>query len=133
MRLNKPMLFLLVLIGAAALSVRLAASPAGKAKLAKPAVVDAAIMDVNQIECYIQNNGKIGENPASGGDGFFYPKGQRNASIIFTGGIWVLGKVNGDIRTACADYSTEFQPGMILPDGNADDFTKPEYKIYTFN
>lgn len=133
MRLNKPMLFLLVLMGAAALSVRLAAAPAGKAKLAKPAVYDAQIMDVNQIECYIQNNGKIGENPTSGGDGFFYPKGQRNASIIFTGGIWVLGKVNGDIRTACADYSTEFQPGMILPDGNADDATKEEYKIYTYN
>jgi hypothetical protein len=133
MRLNKPMMFLLVLIGAAAWSGRIAAAPAGKAKLAKPAVVDAAIMDVNQIECYIQNNGKIGENPTSGGDGFFYPKGQRNASIIFTGGIWVLGKVNGDIRTACADYSTEYQPGMILPDGNPDDATKPEYKIYTYN
>ncbi len=133
MRLNKPMLFLLVLIGAAALSVRLAAAPAGKAKLAKPAIVDAAVMDVNQIECYIQNNGKIGENPESGGDGFFYPKGQRNQSIIFTGGIWVLGKVNDDVRTACADYSTEFQPGMILPDGNPDDATKEEYKIYTYN
>jgi len=126
-------MFLLVLMGAAAWSARLAAAPAGKAKLAKPAVVDAQIMDVNQIECYIQNNGKIGENPTSGGDGFFYPKGQRNASIIFTGGIWVLGMVNGDVRTACADYSTEFQPGMILPNGNADDATKPEYKIYTYD
>jgi hypothetical protein len=132
MRLNKPMMFLLVMIGAAALSGSLAAAPAGKAKAAKPAVVDAQIMDVNQIECYIQNNGKIGENPTTGGDGFFYPKGQRNASIVFTGGIWVLGMVNGDVRSACADYSTEFQPGAILPDGNADDPTKPEYKIYTY-
>jgi len=97
------------------------------------AIADSAVLNVNNIECYIQNNGKIGEHPETGGDGFFYPKGQRNSSIIFTGGIWVVGKIGDDIRTACADYSTEFQPGMILPDGNADDATKPEYKIYKYN
>jgi hypothetical protein len=133
MRFLKPTMFLLILIGAAAGSVRLAAAPAGKAKPVKPAVVDAQILGVNQIDCYIQNNGKIGENPQSGGDGFFYPKGQRNTSILFTGGLWVLGMVNGELRTACADYNTEFQPGMILPNGRPDDPSKPEYRIYTYD
>ncbi len=41
--------------------------------------------------------------------------------------------VNGELRTACADYATEFQPGMILPNGRPDDAAKSEYKIYTYN
>ncbi|MDM7926962.1 MAG: T9SS type A sorting domain-containing protein [bacterium] len=133
MRAQKTILFFLILIGMAAWSVRLSAAPGGKAVPAGPAVVDAAVMDVNQIECYIQNNGKFGEDPVTGGDGFFYPAGQRQNSILFTGGLWVLGKVGGDVRTAAACYSTEFQPGVILPDGSPDDPSKAEYRIYTFN
>ena len=132
MRLNKPMLFLLAMIAAVAFTAP-APSQRGKAKVSKAQVDDYKIMDINMIECYIQNNGKIGENPATGGDGFYFPKGQRNTSIIYTGGIWVLGKIDGDIRSACADYGTEFQPGRILPDGNADDPTKPEYQVYKYN
>jgi hypothetical protein len=137
MRLNKPMLFLLAMIAAVAFTAQSIAAPAaserGKAKVSKVQTTDFKIMDINMIDCYVQNNGKIGENPATGGDGFFYPKGQRNTSIIYTSGIWVIGKIDGDIRSACADYATEFQPGKILPDGNADDPTKPEYIVYKYN
>lgn len=137
MRLNKPMLFLLVLIAAAAFTAQLVAAPAaserGKAKVSKVQSDDYKIMDINMIDCYVQNTGKIGENPATGGDGFYFPRGQRNSSIIYTSGIWVIGKVDGDIRSAAADYATEFQPGRILPDGNADDPTKPEYQVYKYN
>ena len=124
---------LLILAAVTTLAAPLESARSGKNGPARPAVNDAQIMDVNRIECYIQNTGRIGENPSTGGDGFFYPAGQRLTSMIFTGGFWVLGKVNGDVRTACAVYSTEFQPGVILPDGSPDDPSKPEYRIYTFN
>ena len=109
------------------------AATSGGSLQSSPNMVDARIMDVNQIDCYIQNNGKIGENPQTGGNGFYYPKGQRYISMIFTGGLWVLGMVDGELRTACSYFATEYQPGIILPNGRPDDATKPEYRIYTFN
>jgi hypothetical protein len=132
MRLNKPMLFLLAMVAAVAFTAP-APSQRGKAKVSKTQVEDFKIMDINMIDCYVQNNGKIGENPATGGDGFYYPRGQRYSSIIYTSGIWIIGKVDGDIRSAAADYATEYQPGRILADGNPDDPTKPEYQVYKYN
>ncbi|MBN1894306.1 T9SS type A sorting domain-containing protein [bacterium] len=138
MNRNRSWLFLLSMILAVSAGVGLLAAAGnvaqgGKSNLAKPAITDAQTLDINQIECFIQNDGHFAENPATGGDGFFYPKGQRNTSIIFTSGLWVLGKIDGDIRTAACDYATEFQPGAILPGTVADDPTLPKYKIYKYN
>lgn len=102
-------------------------------RLNKPTVTDTKLLDVNEIECFIQNNGPLGENPATGGDGCFYPKGQRERSIIYTAGLWLLGKIDGDIRSAVCQYSSEYQPGAILPDGSADDATAEKYQIYKYN
>lgn len=38
--------------------------------------------------------------------------------------------VNGEVRTACAGYNSEFQPGRILPTGQADDPNLPCYRVY---
>jgi len=108
-------------------------SDRNRTQLSKPTVTDSKMLDVNEIECFIQNVGPLGENPATGGNGFFYPKGQRERSIIYTAGLWVIGKLDGDIRSAVCQYATEFQPGMILPDGGADDATDPKYKVYKYN
>ena len=81
---------------------------------------DAAVLDINNIDCWVQNDGSIGENPATGGDGFYFPAGQEELSIIYTAGLWLLGKVNGDIRSAVNCYGSEYQPGIILPDGMPD-------------
>ena len=104
-----------------------------KGRLNKPTTTDYKIIDINEIECFVQNSGPLAENPATGGDGFFYPKGQRTTSIIYTAGLWVLGKIDGDIRSAACQYSTEYQPGSILPDGTASDATSPEFVVYKYN
>jgi len=138
MNRNKSWLFLLsmilaVTVGAGMLAAAGNVAQGGKGSLNKPVITDAQTLDVNQIECFIQNDGHFAENPATGGDGFFYPKGQRNNSIIFTSGLWVLGKINKDVRTAACSYSSEFQPGAILPGPTADDPTLPKYKIYKYD
>ncbi len=87
MRSHRTSRFFLTLILTCLCFIRVAAAPTdGRSRSASPDVVDLAVLGVNQIDCYIQNNGKIGERSSSGGDGFFYPKGQRNTSILFTGG-----------------------------------------------
>ena len=143
MNRNRSWLFLLSMILAVTVGVGMLAAAGNvaqgrKGSLNKPVITDAQTLDVNQIECFIQNDGHFAENPATGGDGFFYPKGQRNNSIIFTSGLWIVGKIVDDtgavdIRTAACSYSSEFQPGAILPGPVADDPTLPKYKIYKYN
>ena len=86
-------------------------------------------IDVNQIRSSVMNNGTYTRNPISGNSDMEWPKGSGKY-ICYNAGIWVAGKVNNVIRTACADYNVEYQPGLILPDGSADDPDKPEYRVY---
>ena len=104
-----------------------------KDRIGKKTVSHHEILDVNEIECFIQNDGCLGENPATGGDGFFYPAGQREKSLIYHAGLWILGKLNGALRSASVYYATEYQPGSILPDGTADDPTLEKYRVYKYN
>lgn len=71
--------------------------------------------------------------------GCFYPytgvdhiiDGSQHATVVFSAGIWVGGKVNGDLRVTVADYASEYTPGPIsggtfIP-GAA---TSPAYRVY---
>ncbi len=86
-------------------------------------------IDVNQIRSSVMNNGTFTRHPVSGNSDMEWPKGSGKY-ICYNAGIWISGKVNDVIRTACADYNVEFQPGNILPDGTADDPSKAEYRVY---
>jgi len=86
-------------------------------------------IDVNQIRSSVMNNGTFTRNPISGNSDMEWPKGSGKY-ICYNAGVWIAGKVNDEIRTACADYNVEFQPGVILPDGTADDPKKEEYRVY---
>jgi hypothetical protein len=105
----------------------------GKPKTSKTLVKSSDLLNINKIDCYVQNDGSIGENPTTGGDGFYFPAGQRTLSIIYTSGIWIVGKVGGEIRSAVNCYGSEFQPGSILSPGVPDDPLDPKYKIYKYN
>jgi len=106
----------------------------GKQRVSKSLGLDAKFLDINQIEFGVRNDGHLAYDPNAGGYiGFYYPKGQRNMSIVYTAGLWVVGKVGNDIRSAACQYSTEYQPGMILPNGSADDYTDPKYEVFKYN
>ena len=89
----------------------------------------AKYIDVNQIRSVVMNNGTFTRSPISGNSDMEWPKGSGKM-ICFNAGIWIAGKVNDIIRTACSDYNVEFQPGNILEDGTATDPSKEEYRVY---
>src|SRR4030095_2527092 len=54
-------------------------------------------------------------------------------TVNFTSGLWVAGKVNGQIRTAIAAYSSHFTPGNIPVEGQPTPSSvcqDPRWKIY---
>lgn len=103
-------------------------------KLQKTMGLDHKMIDVNQIASWISNDGILCSDPSTGQSGLFYPKGSpTDHAVIYTAGLWVVGKIAGDIRSAAADYATEFQPGMILGVGGApDNPSDAKYKIFKF-
>jgi len=90
---------------------------------------DSTWIDANQIAMIVMNNGTFARNPLTGNSALVYPKGS-NKYAIYCAGIWIAGKINGEIRTACADYNTEYQPGVVLPNGNADNPDLDKYRVY---
>jgi hypothetical protein len=110
--------------------------PAGRkntgSRLAKTAVSDLVTVDGNRIFNYLENNGQwcSFNNPI--GFGMQWP-GQNEISIIFAAGFWVGGKVNDSVRTAAAEFVSEFQPGNVKPDGAADDPTANRHQALKIN
>ena len=89
--------------------------------------------DGNTIASWVRNNGNIVDYHKTGGSGMEWPKGSGK-TIDFQSGLWLAGKdQDGTIRTACAEYASEFLPGVILPDGTPDNPDDPKYRIYKIN
>jgi len=88
--------------------------------------------DANRIRNWFSNVGEITTSSVTGFSGLEWPDG-TGLTAVFKSGLWIAGKVNGEIRTALSEYASEFQPGKILPDGTADGPTLAKYKIYTIN
>jgi len=89
----------------------------------------AEMLDANQIAMWMINNGSFARHPESGNSGMYYPRGTKK-SLVYVAGLWIVGKVNGEVRTACADYNVEYQGGVILPNGSPDDPALQKHRIY---
>ena len=87
------------------------------------------MIDANQIAMYIMNNGTVARHPESGSAGCYYPNGS-DKTIAYTIGLFIVGKVNEEIRTACSNYNVEYQPGVILSGGAPDDPAFEKYRVY---
>ena len=138
MRLNKALILLFSLVLMLSLTAGVLYAEENKDKnegnrVSKTQVLSSAMLDINQIECWVLNDGGFGTTPDAGADGFYFPKGQRTLSIIYTAGLWFLGKVDGEIRTAVQCYGAEFRPGSILAPDTPDDWTLDKYKVYKYN
>ncbi|MCK4716397.1 MAG: hypothetical protein KAT54_06290 [Candidatus Marinimicrobia bacterium] len=97
---------------------------------AKPTTLEYTQFDINNIACWFGNNGEIVSYNVTGNSGLEWPNGSGKYAV-FQSGLWLAGKVNGEIRTACVFYTSELAPGKILPDGTPDDYTLSKYRIYT--
>ncbi len=88
--------------------------------------MDAAVFDVNNITDFLRNDGQVVSFAVNGKTGAFW-RGDTNNSVGFAAGLWLLGKVNGELRTACTEYVGEFVPGP------ADSTVAADNRIYKIN
>lgn len=90
-------------------------------------VVQRTHLDGNNIDSYLQNTGIFNQNTTSGNSpGFIWPKGSGKTAI-FSSGLSIGARVNGQIAQSMASYKGEFAPGFIL---NGVATTNPNFKIY---
>jgi len=89
--------------------------------------MDTGNFDGNRIYDDLENNGMIVSHRISGHSGMEWPK-DSHLYINFASGIWVAGKVGGDIRTAVGEYGPEFVSGPWGGDANSSD-----NKLYKVN
>ncbi len=95
--------------------------------LYKTSVAATGQFDGNRVRDDLENNGMIVSHRPSGHSGMEWPK-DNHTYTVFASGVWLAGKVDGDIRTACAEYGPERVAG---PWGsNSGD---PAYKLYKVN
>ncbi|RMD98506.1 MAG: T9SS C-terminal target domain-containing protein [Calditrichaeota bacterium] len=87
--------------------------------LSKPAKVDLRRFNPNRIATDVLNEGQWVSWFRTGNAGMEWPAGSGK-TIHFAAGIWIAGMVNGQVRSAAAEFSVEFVPGPILPDGSID-------------
>ncbi|NQV42635.1 MAG: T9SS type A sorting domain-containing protein [Candidatus Marinimicrobia bacterium] len=80
--------------------------------LHRPSTLEDELFEGNNINNYIGNDGHLVSHRATGDSGLEWPAGSGNTAI-FSAGIWVAGMVDGEIRTAAAEFSSEWTPGSI--------------------
>jgi hypothetical protein len=89
--------------------------------------MDTGNFDGNRIYDDLENNGMIVSHRISGHSGMEWPK-DTHLYINYASGIWVAGKVGGDIRTAVGEYGPEFVSGPWGGDASSSD-----HKLYKVN
>ena len=80
--------------------------------LQRPASMEFVQFDANRIQNWFGNNGHAVSHVPTGSSGLEWPKGS-GLRAVFTSGIWLAGLVNGEIHTAAAEFSSEWQPGHV--------------------
>jgi hypothetical protein len=140
MRLANAILSSLFFICVAVLPLKAAEEGIGsikkKKEVSKHVSFNAKAIDANRIACFIYNDGTFGVNPETGGDGCYFPAGQEDLSVLYSAGLWVLGKVQVDtlrmLYSCVSFYRSEFQPGIMLTDSTADSPGEAKYKVYKY-
>jgi len=72
-------------------------------------------LDVNNLEMLVYNDGNFAYDNANvlgKTDGLYFPRGTKK-TVIYSAGVWIGAKVEGEIRLAIAEYSSEFIPGPM--------------------
>ena len=95
-------------------------------------VQEYKLMDANRIKTPFINTGIFNQNIEQVNyPGFEWPKNNpAGACLIFTTGLTIAAKINGQIRMAAASYEGEYVPGYILNGVAMTDSRFHIYKIY---
>jgi len=86
-------------------------------------------INANYLLMFVNNHGMLGYDQTQHfgkTDGLYYPSAMHPSypgenTVVYSSGLWLGGKVNGEIRMAIAEYSSEFVTGPMesstfLPD-----------------
>lgn len=96
----------------------------------------------DRVLTLVTNYGVYGQdigNVFGYGHGCFYPftnipaieSGVNTTSPLYSAGLWIAGKVNGEIRSTIAAYASEFTPGPVVEDSYSDSaLTSLLYRTY---
>ncbi len=95
--------------------------------LAKALVDTHAVFDGNRIRDDLENNGMFVSHRLTGRSGMEWPQGS-GLYINFASGIWLAGKVNGELHLSATEYGSEFLPGPYGTDPG-----DPDHRIYKIN
>ncbi len=102
-------------------------------------------IDANRILAFVNNDGSLFtdyDGMFGRTDGFYYPyygisgivNGSTDNTVIYTAGLWMGGKVNGQVRVSVAEYYSEFAAGPMINGGPAPDWeSKPEFRVYSLH
>lgn len=86
-------------------------------------------ININNVSVYVSNEGSFSFNIGAGAAGLEFPKG-TGKTAVFASGLWVGGKVSGDLRVATGEYQFEWRPGPMGKDGKPADANDAKYKVY---
>jgi hypothetical protein len=104
----------------------LAAEEKQENHLQKSAVKSTKYFDINRIKSAIRNDGIFARHPITGNADFYFDRDQ----LIYTLGLWIAAKVNGEIRASAADYLTDWVGGAIDEYGNPFGKEDSTFRIY---
>ncbi len=129
MKLSIRILAFLMIVGIALPLLAVEPDKVERYALGKPSIQSTGAFNGNRINTDLENNGMIVSHRISGHSGFEWPQGNATYAI-YASGIWMAGKVNGEIRTAVAEYEPEFTAGTWESEG---DDPAGEYRLYKVN
>lgn len=123
---NRIFAFLLIL-GIAIPLVARESTKSERYALGKTSIQSTGAFDGNRINDDLENNGMIVSHRISGHSGLEWPKGSATYSV-YASGVWMAGKVGGEIRSALAEYEPEYTSGPYGSDG-----FDPDDRLYLVN
>ncbi|MEW5922465.1 MAG: right-handed parallel beta-helix repeat-containing protein [Candidatus Zixiibacteriota bacterium] len=100
---------------------------------------NTTFIDANSILMFVTNHGNFGRDLSGffGYDyGTFFPftdtalisSGAETTSPLYASGLWIGGKVSGEIRVVVAEYDDEYVPGPMSDGTSAPD--EPAFRVY---
>jgi hypothetical protein len=94
---------------------------------------DTVSLHINRIRMILNNTGSLDLGTGGGGGQWFDSPASWNNVIVYDHGIWVLGKVNGEVRAGVAQWGTSYSPGPIIngrPAMQVQPQDAPRYRVY---
>ncbi len=87
-------------------------------------------LDCNNLEMFVYNDGNFAydrEHVLGKTDGLYFPRGTKK-TMVYSAGVWFGAIVDGNVRVAIAEYSSEFGYGPMQ--GGTFVADSPEFRVY---